>query len=145
LSGGVGGAAGKLTSKVIQAATRPANAFGSGASKVLTGAAAGAVGGATGGATNSATTQYIETGTVDASGVGEMAIVGAVTGGVGGGIAGKVRANATQKVFNDPKASNAFTSASEPGERAAAAASAAASTASSTAVKAVNRCNDGGC
>jgi hypothetical protein len=143
LSGGVGGATSKLAGKVIQSATKPANAFGNGASKVLTGTASGSLGGATGGATNSALTQLADTGTIDGGQVLDAATTGLVTGGLGGAATGKVRADAANATLGSSRANPVFTSA-QPGERAAAVTGAAASTLSSTANKAMNSCDQSG-
>ena len=143
LSGGVGGATSKLAGRVVQSATKPANAFANGASKVATGAASGSLGGAAGGATNSAVTQLVETGTIDGGQVADAATTGLVTGGLGGAATGQVRANAASATLGSPRANPVFTSA-QPGERAAAITGAAASTASSTVTKAMNSCEQSG-
>mgnify|MGYP000577602846 FL=1 len=144
LSGGVGGATSKLAGKVIQSATKPANAFGNGASKVVTGAASGSLGGAAGGATNSAVTQLVETGTIDGGQVADAATTGLVTGGLGGAATGQVRANAANATLGSSRANPVFTSA-QPGERAATVTGAAASAMSTTAVKAEKSCEAGNC
>jgi len=82
ISGGTGGAAGKLASKALGALTKPASAMGNGASKVVTEGISGAVSGAVTGATGSSLTQLSETGTIDGGQVLEAAGKGAVLGAV---------------------------------------------------------------
>ena len=109
----------------------------------MTGAASGSVGGSVGGAVNSATTQLVDTGTIDASAVGNAALTGAAIGGLGGAISGQIRANAANATLGSSRANTAFTS-TQPGERAAAVTSVIASILSATTVKAAKSCQGSG-
>lgn len=104
ISGGTGGAAGKLASKAIGALTKPASGMGSGASKVLTEELSGEISGGVTNAVNSSLNQFVKTGTVDGGQALEATGKGAGLGLVAVAGAGKMQANASQVSFGNAKA-----------------------------------------
>jgi hypothetical protein len=104
ISGGTGGAAGKLASKAIGALTKPASGMGSGASKVLTEGLSGEISGGVTSAVNNSLNQLADTGTIDGGQVLEATGKGAGLGLIAGAGAGKMQANASQVSFGNAKA-----------------------------------------
>ena len=145
ISGGTGGAAGKLASKAIGALTKPASAMGNGASKVLTEGLSGAVSGGVTGATNDSLNQLAETGTIDGGQVLEAAGKGAVLGSISGGTSGQFQANAAQKTLGNSRAQTMFTS-TQPGATAGNVAGNSVNAITSVADTVATNCNqNGGC
>ncbi|MGV2871270.1 RHS repeat-associated core domain-containing protein [Colwellia sp. E150_009] len=104
VSGGTGGAAGKLASKAIRALTKPASGMGSGASKVLTEGLSGEISGGVTNAVNNSLNQLDKTGTIVPGQVLEATGKGAGLGLVAGAGAGKMQANGSLVSFGNAKA-----------------------------------------